>query len=174
MIPSDQLIDSAEAWSQQPFSIANDRLLGALVTLRLETTSAFTLSPRTRHGDGPRSANISPLLSILDQRIESWEGTWSKAVDVQTNAEEESCHGFLIRFYGSHVRLQLFSLQVQNVLSSMRTSSQNLDSLWIAYSSALRMLQLVKQHSSHLTFVQDSVHVMVAYSAAFLVKVNVV
>jgi hypothetical protein len=108
---------------------------------------------------------------ILDRRIEKWEASWLKMAEAQTTTEDESCHVFLIPFYGSHLRLQVFSLQVQNTLSSMRSGSPGLDSLWIAYSSALRMLRLIPRHAGHLGLVQDSIHVMVAYSAAFLVKV---
>lgn len=46
-------------------------------------------------------------------------------------------------------------------------------SLLISYSSAIEMLQLLVQpaFSPHLYFVQDSIHIMIAYAAIFLVKV---
>lgn len=46
-----------------------------------------------------------------------------------------------------------------------------MEALWVSYSSALEMLHLICRHSSWLYFAQDSVHVMTAYSAAFLIKV---
>ena len=46
-----------------------------------------------------------------------------------------------------------------------------MEALWVSYLSALKMLHLIRQHASCLYFAQDSVHVMTAYSAAFLIKV---
>lgn len=173
MIERDSLIECAEAWSRQAIAIDNDQLLAALVTLRLETTSAFSLiSSRDRAVEGRNSVDMGPLLLILDRRIHDWESSWLNLINARAPTETESCHRFLIPFYGSHLRLQMFSLQVQKLLPSMQSSSADLDSLWIAYSSALRMLHLIPRHSTHLGFVQDSIHVMVAYSAAFLVKVS--
>lgn len=165
MIESDRLIQSIETWSQRTLSIENDRLLAALVTLRLETSTAFTfMTPQTR--SAVQQAGFDPLLSILRSRIDHWERTWTTTSVQEVTEEAASCHDFLIQFYGSHLRMQLFSLQLHAALSPT-----NLDSLWIAYSSALRMLQLVPQYSNHLGFAQDSVHVMLAYSAGFLSKV---
>lgn len=50
--------------------------------------------------------------------------------------------------------------------------STNLEVLWVSYSSAVEMLQLINRSASFLYFVQDSIHVMTAYSATFLVKVR--
>lgn len=173
MIESDGLIESIEDWTSDPVAIENDQLLGALVTLRLETSAAFTfMISRQRYDNRTQYGNLGPLLSILNRRIDTWESTWSQAVEKEVITEEESCHGFLIRFYGLHLRLQLSSLQLEGVLCSERSSPPNLDSLWIAYSSALQMLQLIPRHSNHVNFTQDSVHIMLAYSAAFLVKVS--
>lgn len=51
-----------------------------------------------------------------------------------------------------------------------------MEALWITYNAAIRMLQLVadKSNTSSLYFAQDSVHVMVAYAAVFLIKVRLV
>ncbi|EFX05349.1 hypothetical protein CMQ_3418 [Grosmannia clavigera kw1407] len=48
--------------------------------------------------------------------------------------------------------------------------SSNLEILWVSYSSAMNMLNLVCRFAPRLYFAQDSVHIMTAYSAAFLVK----
>lgn len=168
MIEGDDLIHSIETWTRHPLAIDNDRLLGALVSLRLECSAVFTfMVPRSNHGDTTQTSGLGPLLSILNRRIDLWETTWSRPVGGQRPVEE-SCHDFLIQFYGCHLRLQLFSLQLHNAILP-----NNLDSLWLAYTSALRMLQLVPCHSNHLAFVQDSVHIMIAYSAGFLSKVGI-
>ena len=169
MIEGDDLIHSIETWTQHPLAIDNDRLLGALVSLRLESSAVFTfMVPRLNHGDTTQPSSLGRLLSILNRRIDLWETTWCRPVEPQRPAEE-SCHEFLIRFYGFHLRLQLFSLQLHNT-----SLPNNVESLWLAYTSALRMLQLVPCHSNHLAFVQDSVHIMIAYSAGFLSKVSIV
>lgn len=165
MINSDRLIESVETWARHPLSIENDRLLAALVTLRLETSAAFTFMIPQSNLTGEQHG-FNPLLSILRRRIDHWESVWAPTDASEKDDETRTCHDFLIPFYGNHLRLQLFSLQLHAALSP-----SNLDSLWIAYSSALRMLRLIPQHSNHLSFAQDSIHVMLAYSAGFLSKV---
>lgn len=51
-----------------------------------------------------------------------------------------------------------------------------MEALWISYNAAIRMLHLVAHESntSSLYFAQDSVHVMVAYAAVFLIKARTV
>lgn len=48
-----------------------------------------------------------------------------------------------------------------------------MEALWISYSAALKMIQLVADDANRscLYFAQDSVHVMIAYAAIFLIKV---
>ncbi|EXF78510.1 fungal specific transcription factor domain-containing protein [Colletotrichum fioriniae PJ7] len=71
----------------------------------------------------------------------------------------------------SRYRLQLFSLPLQDILAqSDQHMTYHMEALWVSYSSALEMLHLICRHSSWLYFAQDSVHVMTAYSAAFLIK----
>ena len=174
MIECDPLIESIRTWTQHELAIDNDRLLGALVTLRLETSAAFSLMiPRSKGANREQSLGLRPLLSVLNRQIGAWEADWSQIVTKQVRAEEQCCHEFLICFYGCHLRLQLSSLQIQDNLTLEASAFPNLESLWVAYSSALRMLRLIPRHSSHLTFAQDSVHIMLAYSAAFLEKVYV-
>lgn len=173
MIECDPLIESIRSWTQHELAISNDQFLGALVTLRLETSAAFTLMPsRSKEASREQSLGLRPLFSVLNRQIGAWEATWTQAVHRQVNAEEESCHEFLVCFYGCHLRLQLSSLLIQDNLNPKASTSPNLESLWIAYSSALRLLRLIPRHSAHLTFAQDSVHIMLAYSAAFLEKVR--
>ena len=171
MIPSYDFIESFETWVLHPLAtVENDHFLGALVSLRLEMSTAFTLM-MPRRGRQESDRDVASLLSILSRQIESWERTWRHKIDHGGPQAEESCHNFLIQFYGSHLRLQIASLQLQDALFSARAYSKNLESLWLAHSSALRMLHLVTQYSQHLVFAQDSIHVMLVYCAVFLVKV---
>ena len=118
---------------------------------------------------------VETLLSLKKASIERWESHWTQEVERKQSSEEGTCHKFLIRFYGTHFRLQLFSLPLQDVLSSeCSDSSLHLDIIWAAFTGAMDMLKLISRHSAMLYFAQDSIHVMTAYSAAFLVKVSFV
>lgn len=52
----------------------------------------------------------------------------------------------------------------------------DMEALRISYNAAITMLELVADESntSSLYFAQDSVHVMIAYAAVFLIKVRIV
>lgn len=188
MMERNEFIESIDLWCKDPMVTSNDRLLGAFVTLRLMTSAVYKLlsqKPQTSEGQGPLH-NIESLLTIINGRIKGWENLWTQTVetgkqsdhpvrpfDVNQIPEHDSCHPFLVRFYGTHLRLQLFSLPLQEILASPNADlSMNLEILWVAYSSAIEMLQLLSRYSSRLYFAQDSIHVMTAYSAAFLIKVR--
>ncbi|KAL6898502.1 hypothetical protein GGI43DRAFT_407831 [Trichoderma evansii] len=172
MIERSPFIESIEAWCGDPIADPNDDLLGAFVTLRLMISSIFSLhATNSRRDEKMPSENLETLLSIKKASIERWERHWIQNVEQKQSSEEENCHKFLIRFYGTHFRLQLFSLPLQDVLSSEYSdSSLHLDIIWAAFTGAMDMLKLASRHSSLLYFAQDSIHVMTAYSAAFLVK----
>lgn len=175
MIERSAFIESIEAWCGDPIADRNDDLLGAFVTLRLMSSSIFSLhspNPNPRRGEKLLLENTESLLSLKKASIERWERHWIENVERRQSAEEETCHKFLIRFYGTHFRLQLFSLPLQDVLSSEYSDSAlHLDIIWAAFTGAMDMLKLTTRHSAQLYFAQDSIHVMTAYSAAFLVKV---
>ncbi|KND88623.1 Protein priB [Tolypocladium ophioglossoides CBS 100239] len=175
MMEHSDFMESIEAWCFDPLATPNDRFLGAFVMLRLETSAAFPLLvPRPPRGERPPLRNVESLLSLMNDRIERWESRWIERVESNTPVDEKGCHPFLIRFYGTHLRLQLFSLLLQDELVPGNSDiTLNLERVWVAYSSAVDMLHLISRHSALLYFAQDSVHVMTAYSAAFLVKLPV-
>ncbi|KAL7908429.1 Aldehyde/histidinol dehydrogenase [Trichoderma velutinum] len=172
MIERSAFIESIEAWCGDPIADRNDDLLGAFVTLRLMSSSIFSLhAPHSRRSERVPLENTEALLSLKKASIERWERHWIQNVERKQSSEDETCHKFLIRFYGTHFRLQLFSLPLQDVLSSeFSDSSLHLDIIWAAFTGAMDMLKLITRHSGQLYFAQDSIHVMTAYSAAFLVK----
>ncbi|PKK52099.1 hypothetical protein CI102_1968 [Trichoderma harzianum] len=173
MIERNAFIESIEAWCGDPIADPNDDLLGAFVTLRLMSSSIFSLhAPHSRRGERVPLENTEALLSLKKASIERWERHWIQNVEQKQSSEDET-HKFLIRFYGTHFRLQLFSLPLQDVLSSeFSDSSLHLDIIWAAFTGAMDMLKLISRHSGQLYFAQDSIHVMTAYSAAFLVKIE--
>ncbi|KAL6852084.1 hypothetical protein J3F83DRAFT_771692 [Trichoderma novae-zelandiae] len=172
MIERNAFIESIEAWCGDAIADRNDNLLGAFVSLRLMSSSIFSLhAPSRQRSERLSLGNTETLLSLKKASIERWERRWIEEVEQKQTPEEETCHKFLIRFYGTHFRLQLFSLPLQDVLSSESSdSSLHLDIIWAAFTGAMDMLKLISRHSVQLYFAQDSIHVMTAYSAAFLVK----
>lgn len=81
----------------------------------------------------------------------------------------------MIRYYGLHTRLLIVSFGLKMPSEQQGTESSAMPELiWSGHSIALEMLALFADPAvTHLTyFVQDSVHVMAAYAAVFLVKVS--
>jgi hypothetical protein len=160
MIERTPFIESAQDWWRHPLAINNDRLLCAFVTLRLLAAEVFDMSNPGSQYPAPRP------LALLQNRIERWQTKWLEVAD------SVSCHNFLIRFYGAHQSLQLFSIPLQETLrKSNFDETCDLKPFWISYQSAVTMLRLMSDFSSVLSFCQDSIHVMTAYSAVLLIKV---
>jgi hypothetical protein len=84
-------------------------------------------------------------------------------------------HRFLVNFYGLHLRLLLNSYSLQASLANARGfSAISKPALWLCSTSAIGMLEQISDEFGpfkQLYFVQDSIHVMVAYAAIFLIKV---
>lgn len=170
MIECSDLIESIQSWCDEPLAIENDQLLGAFTTLRLITSTAFPFLVSRSQRRGLSHLESEPLVSLINGRIDSWEEHWTRKV---ATAQVPACHDFLIRFYSTHLRLQLYTLPSHAFISSAKSDSTlHLDTIWVAYSSALSMLELISQNSVHICFAQDSIHIMTAYSAAFLVKAS--
>lgn len=160
MIERSQFIESVQDWWKHPQAIENDRLLCSFVTLRLLAAEVFDLS---NHGSHPAPRQ----LAILQNRIERWQAKWLEVTD------SGSCHNFMIRFYGAHQSLQIFSFPLHEILKKSKFDETcDLKPLWISYQSAMNMLRLMSEFSSFLGLCQDSIHVMTAYSAVLLIKVS--
>ncbi|KAJ6121186.1 hypothetical protein N7523_005466 [Penicillium sp. IBT 18751x] len=146
----------------------------SFVSLRLLAADAFECLR-------PFSSSQGPLLSSLQRRIDSWESKWTRIIELGIDLSNqrlsnttETCHSFMIQFYGAHLRLQLFSLPLQDTISNPKTDEPaEIKPFWISYESALSMLRLVTESSSLLYLAQDSIHVMTAYAAIFLMKVGI-
>jgi hypothetical protein len=175
MIERSDFIEGAEAWCHNPLATDDDILLSAFVTLRLETCDTFSsLSRGYRPGDRTSLGSTNSLLALCQDRIQRWEARWTQSLkDRKQSSDKNHCHYLLLRFYGTHAKLQLCSLPLQSILASGDGETTPGSSiLWSAYTSALTMLQLIQKYSSSVYFAQDSLHVMTAYSAAFLLKVR--
>jgi hypothetical protein len=82
MIERSGFIESVESWCRDPMAITNDRLLGALVTLRLLSSEVYKLlGPRSSGVRAGESHALESLLAIIDSRIEEWQLRWLAVAD---------------------------------------------------------------------------------------------
>ncbi|RDW72666.1 Zn(II)2Cys6 transcription factor [Aspergillus mulundensis] len=176
MIERNELIDAAESWWRDDEGLANsnDQLLSAFTALRLITADTFDLLSPAK--TAPH--RVDRLLGVIDQRIQAWQKRWLEIISSNSSAlsshgglnRKHACHKFLVTFYGSHLRLQLFSVPLQETRIRNADGTFDLKPFWLSYQSALDMMQLVTESSGLLYLAQDSVHVMTAYAAIFLIK----
>ncbi|KAG9191314.1 hypothetical protein G6011_09402 [Alternaria panax] len=170
MIEISSYLKSVSNWYLHPLEMANDRLLCAFVSLRLITSSHFEMMT-TRYAQQQRheTSRYRSTLRMVDEAIFDWQKRWTETV----SERGEDCHAFLIPFYGSYARLLLYtsslreSIKLRDIVTTVDT-----EAIWNSYSSALDMLQLVSEPSASqlVYYAQDSIHVMVAYAAVFLIK----
>ncbi|PYH92571.1 hypothetical protein BO71DRAFT_357044 [Aspergillus ellipticus CBS 707.79] len=162
MIERNEFIESVESWGEESMANSNDHLLCSFVALRLLTGDAFDLLTPHRKSPLPR---LNRLLTILQNRIEGWRKKWLGAVG------PGNCHVFLVQFYGAHLQLQLFSLPLQDTNIPDMDGVGDIMPFWVSYQNSMAMLELVTKYFHFLYLAQDSVHVMTAYAAIFLIKI---
>ncbi|EAU37376.1 predicted protein [Aspergillus terreus NIH2624] len=162
MIERTEFIESVETWGKDPLASANDNLLCTFVALRLLTAETFDLLPSQKKHS---TAHQGRFFSVLKVRIEALEAKWLGVVGAGT------CHAFLIRLYCAHLHLQLFSIPLQETGIPRADGVRDMTPFWVSYENAATMLALVTEYAPFLYLVQDSIHVMTAYAAVFLVKV---
>jgi len=86
MIERNSFIESIESWCKHPAAISNDRLLGALVTLRLLSSEVYRLlGPQSNTVRAGELHTLESLLAIINSRIEEWESKWLAAADQGTH-----------------------------------------------------------------------------------------
>lgn len=189
MIDQNDFISTAQNWYKQPYAVFGaDALLSAFVTLRiisseiLELVSPDRSSRHIHQGDS--------LMKLLNANITRWEEHWLPIsedgklsstcylsfVTNRTAERVDRCQAFLIQFYGTHLRLLLNSYALQQSLNGSKNGTPiSKQAVWTCYSSAIDMLKQISDKFGPLKklyFAQDSVHVMTAYAAVFLIKVS--
>ncbi|KLJ07019.1 hypothetical protein EMPG_17494 [Blastomyces silverae] len=170
MIQMDPLIRSAEHWHQHVYAVPGcDQIMSAFVQLRIlgsEILELFWIDPVATTAQS--IIKNEEILKLFNGDLDRWEAKWYQIVEqVSTNV----AHRFIVRFYGTHLRLILHSFRLQLSILSGNISKQ---ALWVCYTSALDMLRLVVDRlgvTSHSSYCQDSVHVMVAYAAVVMIKI---
>jgi hypothetical protein len=82
MIERSEFIEAIEAWCRDDMATPGDRLLGALVTLRLLSSEVFKLlGPRSSRLRARQLHSLESLLAIIKGRIEEWESRWLQLAD---------------------------------------------------------------------------------------------
>lgn len=190
MIDQTEFILNADSWCSGDYAVpGGDLVLSSFVSLR--RTSAETLQLASPSKTVFAGLHGEMLSKILNSGITTWEATWLPRFDhgrsqVSTVCIKISkspvddvapCHRFLVNFYGLHLRLLLNSYSLQTSLANAtKPSSISKSALWLCSSSAIGMLEQISDKFGpfkQLYFVQDSIHVMVAYAAIFLIKVMI-
>ncbi|KAF7885224.1 hypothetical protein EAF00_011042 [Botryotinia globosa] len=170
MIDQNNLISKATEWYQEEYAVpGGDLLLSAFVSLRLISAEFLELSSSTKSDSQKFRSEI--LSKLLNTELNTWEKDWLPKFEDEMVAPPQQ---FLVNFYGLHLRLLLNSYTLQQSLKAAKKGSEvSKSALWQCSSSAIGMLENISKvigPLKQLYFVQDSVHVMTAYAAIFLIK----
>jgi len=149
-----------------------DVIVAAFVQLRriaAETTDVFYLHkgiPGAAHTD----VNKEVLLRNCNGKLTQWMDTWHHEM---RRANGESFHMSFLSFFRLHVRLFLNSFGIQAAMSPSSRTTPSVQALSACYTSAKENMHIVSHDfasMSMLRYGQDSITVMTAYSAVFLLK----
>ncbi|EDR14936.1 uncharacterized protein LACBIDRAFT_230018 [Laccaria bicolor S238N-H82] len=172
MLPEDDLIKHSNTWHMgnggkniRP----EDVIIAAFVSLRriaAETTDIFSTSRSAASGVNT-DINYEVVLRNCNDKLNQWDETWRTEME---RAGGESFHTSFLALFRLYVRLFLNSFGIH---ASIR-QSPSLGVLSICCTSALDSLKIVSNDFvklSMLRYGQDTITVMTAYSAVFLLKV---
>ena len=138
-----------------------------LQRIAAESTEGF--HPQ-RSGGSSADASQEDHLRLCNGKLSQWMDTWQHEM---RRANGEKFHYAFVNLFRLHIRLFLNSFAVQ---ASMLPGSRVVPSpsaLSACFTSALEMLQIVVKDfasESMLRYSQDSITVMTAYAAVFLLK----
>ncbi|KAI9510384.1 fungal-specific transcription factor domain-containing protein [Russula earlei] len=174
MLPEDDLVRHSSSWHEEGGTPIRpeDVIVAAFVQLRriaAETTDVFYLHkgvPGAAHTD----VNKEVLLRNCNGKLTQWMDTWHNEM---RRANGETFHMSFLSFFRLHVRLFLNSFGIQAAMSPSSRTSPSVQALSACYTSAKDNLQIVSHDfasMSMLRYGQDSITVMTAYSAVFLLK----
>ncbi|PFH47676.1 hypothetical protein AMATHDRAFT_197707 [Amanita thiersii Skay4041] len=178
MLPEDDLIRNAGTWHKMGGGPTRpeDVIVAAFVALRLipaEITDVFNSSKSSGAGSHT-DVNYEVVLRNCNTKLTQWADTWQPEMEA---AGGEKFHSSFLSFFRLHVRLFLNSFGIQAAMSPGSRQSPSLLALSTCCSSALDSLKIVSRdfaNMSMLRYSQDSIMVMSAYSAVFLLQVCIV
>ncbi|TEB36075.1 hypothetical protein FA13DRAFT_1683361 [Coprinellus micaceus] len=170
MLPEGDLVKYSTGWHLggiKGIVRPEDVIIAAFVQLRLiaaETTDIFASNK------GNTDINYEVVLRNCNNKLTAWDDTWRKEM---VQAKGETFHFSFLSFFRLYVRLFLNSFGIQASLLPGSRTTPTLGPLTSCYTSALDSLQIVSDDfvkMSMLCYTQDSITVMTAYSAVFLLK----
>ncbi|KAF8163053.1 fungal-specific transcription factor domain-containing protein [Crassisporium funariophilum] len=174
MLPEDDLVRHAKTWHEGGGSTIRpeDVVIAAFVSLRriaAETTEIFNSSK----GSSPNSnsdINYDVVLSNCNIRLTKWDDDWRHEMG---RAGGEKFHLSFLTFFRLHVRLFLNSFGIQASMLPGSRQPPSMQALSTCCTSALDSLRIVSKEFPEMhQYGQDSITVMTAYSAVFLLKVR--
>ncbi|KAJ7687571.1 fungal-specific transcription factor domain-containing protein [Mycena olivaceomarginata] len=173
MLPEDDLVRHSSTWHEQAGNPPRpeDVIVAAQAQLRRissETTDMFYTKGGTSNGHN--DVNYEVVLRNCNGKLTQWMDTWQAEMQ---RAGGESFHFSFLSLFRLHVRLFLNSFGIQASLSPSSRASPSLQALSACCTSALDGLRIVSKDfpsMSMLRYGQDSITVMCAYSAVFLLK----
>ncbi|KAF9475325.1 hypothetical protein BDN70DRAFT_257801 [Pholiota conissans] len=173
MLPEDDLIRHAMSWHEASGTTIRpeDVIIAAFVALRriaAETTDLFN-SAKGQGANANSDINYEHVLAHCNVRLTQWDQTWRQEME---KAGGEKFHFAFLSFFRLHVRLFLNSFGIQSSMQPHSRQSPSLQALTMCCTSALESLHIVSDfHGMRLLrYGQESITVMTAYSAIFLLK----
>ncbi|KAG2020613.1 priB protein [Coprinopsis cinerea AmutBmut pab1-1] len=170
MLPEGDLVKHSTSWhTGSPNGVVRpeDVIIAAFVQLRLiaaETTDIFST------GKGNTDISYEVVLRNCNAKLTHWDETWRAEMN---KAKGEGFHLSFLTFFRLYVRLFLNSFGIQASLIPGSRTPPSLQALTTCYTSALDSLRILSEDlvkMSMLCYGQDSILVMGAYSAVFLLK----
>ncbi|KNZ81451.1 Protein priB [Termitomyces sp. J132] len=167
MLPEDDMIRHSSKWHEQVGAAIRpeDVIVAAFVQLRIiavQTTDIFKGAASGAHHD----INYEAVLKTCNQKLTEWADKWQHEMD---RANGDKFHSSFLSFFRLYVRVFLNSFAV----SPANRQSPSLQAVTLCCTSALDALQIVSRdfaRMSMLRYGQDSIMVMSAYCAVFLLK----
>ncbi|KAI0029400.1 fungal-specific transcription factor domain-containing protein [Vararia minispora EC-137] len=174
MLPEDDLVRNAHVWHERgggPIR-PEDVVVSAFVQLRCitaETTEVFHMQRgSTEHGDLDRAV----LLRNCNGKLTQWMGFWENEMQ---RAKGERFHMEFLKCFRLYVRVFLNSFGLQGSMSNQTRAPPSVQALSMCYTSAVEHLQIVYEEFAKMNMLrygQDSITVMTAYCAVFLLRVS--
>lgn len=171
MLLEDEFIRHSTNWHEQGVGSIRpeDVIVAAFVQLRhigAETTETFRNSPGSGHTD----INHEVVLRNCNGQLTMWMETWERQMQ---RAGGETFHFAFLSVFRLHVRLFTNSFGVANSISGTRGSTPSVQALSVCYTSAIDSLRILSKEFPNLSMLrygQDSITIMSAYAAVFLLR----
>ncbi|KAG6910880.1 hypothetical protein DXG01_006563 [Tephrocybe rancida] len=172
MLPDeDDMIRHSSTWHERGGSTTRpeDVIVAAFVALRsiaAETTDIFKGAVNGAHHD----VNYEAHLRNCNQKLTDWADKWQHEMD---RANGDKFHTSFLSLFRLYVRVFLNSFGIRIAVSPSSRQSPSLQAITLCCTSALDALKIVSRDFANigmLRYGQDSILVMSAYCAVFLLQ----